>query len=110
MTAIIKDGLITVINPITDQIVSTVKCSDLETVNQAIHHAKLYKDWSSLSLKERCGHIKQFRKIIVEHKAGRRSRPSRVAVEHGDDNRHIRAADRHDHMDTEQERDDCHNE
>ena len=47
-------------------------------------------------------------KIVAQHEACGRRRPTRITVEHRNNNRHIRAADRHDHMDAEQQCDDSH--
>ncbi|KAF5299739.1 hypothetical protein FQA39_LY19170 [Lamprigera yunnana] len=46
--------------------------------------------------------------IVAEHEARGRRRPAGVAVEHGDHHRHIRTANRHHHVDAEQQRDHRH--
>ncbi len=56
---------------------------------------------------QRAGHDEQ---IIGQHEAGGRRRPAGVAVQHRDDDRHIRATDRHHHVDTENQRDDRHDD
>ena len=56
---------------------------------------------------ERAGDDEQ---IIVEHETGRGGRPARVAIEHRDDDRHIRAADGHDQMHADDAGDERHRE
>ena len=46
--------------------------------------------------------------VVRQHEAGGRRRPARVAVEHRHHDRHVGAADRHDHVDAEQQRDHGH--
>ena len=48
--------------------------------------------------------------VVREHEAGRRRRPARVAVEHRHHDRHVGAADRHDHVDAEEQGDDGHDD
>ena len=40
--------------------------------------------------------------VVVEHEPGCGGGPTGITVEHGDHDRHIGAADRHDHMNPEQ--------
>ncbi|CCK14385.1 hypothetical protein BN136_395 [Cronobacter universalis NCTC 9529] len=48
--------------------------------------------------------------IVAQHKACRRGRPAGIGVQHGDDHRHIRAADRRHQMPAERQRDNRHHE
>ena len=48
--------------------------------------------------------------VIAQHEAGRRRGPARVAVEHRDDDGHVGAADRHHHVNAEQQREDRHDD
>ena len=56
---------------------------------------------------ERAGDDQQ---VVREHEARRRRGPARVAVEHGDHDRHVGAADRHHHVDAEQQRNHRHHD
>ena len=69
------------------------------TVHRAAHDVR--EDRAELT-DERAGDDQE---VVAEHEAGRRGGPSRVAVEHRDDDRHVRAADRRDEVHAEHARD-----
>ena len=48
--------------------------------------------------------------VVGQHESRRRGRPSGVAVQHGDHDRHVGAADGHDHVYAEGEGDDRHDD
>jgi len=67
MSSIIKDNILSVINPISQECVETLDCSSLTEVQNTIDKAKNYKEWSKLSLKKRCQNINKFRKAILKN-------------------------------------------
>ncbi len=56
---------------------------------------------------QRAGHDQQ---VVFQHEAGRRRRPSRIAVEHRDHHGHVGTADGHHHVDAEQQREHGHDD
>ena len=65
MSMKIENNKIVVLNPSTLDEVGEVDITDVEKVHVCIESSKKYKDWSSLSLKDRCKAITKFRKAIV---------------------------------------------
>jgi len=68
MSAKFENGSLTILNPITNNAIETIKVSDITLIDKIINDAKTDIRWSDLSLNKRCYYINKFRKQLVKNK------------------------------------------
>ena len=68
MSALIENDILSVLNPITKEVVGSFNISSSEDINKIILNAKSDERWRNLSLSGRCRSIDKLRKGIVKNK------------------------------------------
>ena len=65
MSGIIKDNILKVVNPVTQEEVSSINILSGNEVHNILESISSYSDWGNLNLDRRCDIINKFRKVIL---------------------------------------------